>query len=173
MIEFDLLKDEKINYELLYKWCSQEEIYKYFEQRPLSYDEIVDKYYPRTLKDTKIVVYMIEYDKKLVGMIQYQKVDDKKNKLYGINLDNAYEIDLFIGELDLHNKSIGKETIDKMCDYLFNEKKADYIIGSILDENIKSLKCCEKCGFKILKKIRMKDTIGVMQNYYIVIKNKE
>ena len=43
MIKFELLKDKKINYELLYKWCSQEEIYKYFEQRPLSYDEIIRK----------------------------------------------------------------------------------------------------------------------------------
>ena len=170
MLEFELLKDEKINYELLYKWCSQEEIYKYFEQRPLSYDEIVDKYYPRTLKDTKVVVYIIKYDNKPIGMIQYQKVDDKKNELYGINLDNSYEIDLFIGELNLHNKSIGQEVINKMCNYLYSEKNANNIIGSILQENIKSIKCCEKCGFKILKEIEMKDTIGEIQDYYIVKK---
>ena len=172
MLEFELLKDEKINYELLYKWCSQEEIYKYFEQRPLSYDEIINKYYPRTLNDTKVVVYIIKYDNKPIGMIQYQKVDDKKNELYGIKLDNAYEIDLFIGELNLHNKSIGQEVINKMCDYLFNEKKSKNIIGSILQENIKSIKCCEKCGFEILKEIKMKDTIGEIRDYYIVIKER-
>ena len=53
---------------------------------------------------------------------------------------------------------------------LLKDEKLNYIIGSISDENIKSLKCCEKCGFKILKEIKMKDTICVMQNYYIVIK---
>ena len=172
MIEFELLKDEEINYKLLHKWCSQEEIYKYFEQRILSYDEIISKYKPRTKDDTKVIVYMIKYENNPVGIIQYQKVDDNKNELYGIDLDNAYEIDLFIGELNLHNRAIGENTINKMCTYLFNEKNVKYIIGSILQENIKSLKCCEKCEFKVLKEIKMKDTIGNMQDYYIVIKNK-
>ena len=173
MIEFELLKDEEINYKLLYKWCSQEEIYRYFEQRPLSYKEIVNKYYPRTLKDTNIKVYIVKYNSVPIGMIQYQKVDEKKNELYEIKLKHAYEIDLFIGQLDLHNKSIGQEIINKMCNYLFDEKKAKHIIGSILDENVKSLKCCQKCGFQLLKQIKMEDTIGILKNYYIVIKNKE
>ena len=66
-----LLKDSKKDYKMLEKWYQEEEIYSQFEQRKLDYDEIKDKYFPRTLKNTKIPVYMIEYEGKPVGIIQY------------------------------------------------------------------------------------------------------
>ena len=55
---------------------------------------------------------MIEYDNTPVGIIQYQQIDEDNRKLYGINENNVYEIDIFIGELNLHNKGIGKKAID-------------------------------------------------------------
>jgi hypothetical protein len=46
MSEIDLIEftDKKDSYELMYKWCSQEFIYEWFEQRKLSYEEIENKY---------------------------------------------------------------------------------------------------------------------------------
>ena len=46
MGKIDLTKftDKKDNYELMDKWCSQEFIYEWFEQRKLSYKEIENKY---------------------------------------------------------------------------------------------------------------------------------
>lgn len=46
MSKIDLIEfaDKKDNYELMYKWCSQEFIYEWFEQRKLSYKEIENKY---------------------------------------------------------------------------------------------------------------------------------
>lgn len=38
------IEDNEIDYKMLYKWCSNPKVYKYFEQRILSYEEIVDKY---------------------------------------------------------------------------------------------------------------------------------
>ena len=40
MSKIDLIEftDKKENYELMYKWCSKEFIYKWFEQRKLSYE---------------------------------------------------------------------------------------------------------------------------------------
>lgn len=35
--------DEDAIYKLLYKWCSNKFVYEWFEQRILSYDEIVKK----------------------------------------------------------------------------------------------------------------------------------
>lgn len=48
------------NYKLLEKWYKEEAIYSHFEQRILNYEEIVNKYYPRTLVDAKVPVFMIE-----------------------------------------------------------------------------------------------------------------
>ena len=44
--------DKKDNYKLMHKWCSNEFIYEWFEQRKLSYDEIVNKY-KKKLSDKK------------------------------------------------------------------------------------------------------------------------
>ena len=38
------IEDNEFDYKKLYKWCSNPKVYKYFEQRALSYEEIVDKY---------------------------------------------------------------------------------------------------------------------------------
>ena len=46
LIEFTNKKD---NYELMYKWCSQEFIYEWFEQRKLSPNEIEEKYKTKLL----------------------------------------------------------------------------------------------------------------------------
>ena len=42
--------DEDSIYRLLYKWCSNKFVYEWFEQRILSYDEIVKKYKKKLLE---------------------------------------------------------------------------------------------------------------------------
>ena len=42
--------DQEDNYKLMYKWCSQEFVYEWFEQRKLSFNEIVDKYQKKNIK---------------------------------------------------------------------------------------------------------------------------
>ena len=68
------LHDSDDDYELLEKWYQEEEIYSHFEQRKLSYKEIKNKYYLRTLKDAKIPVYMIEYNNILYLLFPQQSM---------------------------------------------------------------------------------------------------
>lgn len=53
------LKDDMNDYKLLEKWYQEEEVYLQFEQRKLNFNEVKEKYYPRTLEDTDVPVYMI------------------------------------------------------------------------------------------------------------------
>lgn len=167
------LEDNINNYKLLEKWYQQEEIYKYFEQKKLNLEEIKNKYYPRTLEDSSIQVYMIEYKNKEVGIIQYQLVKEENKKIYMINTDNCYEIDIFIGEKEYQNKGIGYKTINIISDYLFTNKKANMIVMSPLKNNINAIRCYLKSGFKIEKNYISRDTIGVLQEYVLMIKEKE
>ena len=43
-ISFRKLKNNTNEYKQLHKWCSNKFVYEWFEQRILSYDEIVSKY---------------------------------------------------------------------------------------------------------------------------------
>ena len=163
-----LLKDNEIDYKLLTKWYQEKEIYTHFEQRQLTYEEIVNKYKPRTKTNAKVPVFMIEYDNTPVGIIQYQQIDEDNRKLYGINENNVYEIDIFIGELNLHNKGIGKKAIDLICDYLINLKEAKLLVMCPLKSNINAIKCYEKCGFKILRDFQTLNTIGELKTYVLM-----
>lgn len=176
------MKDEKLelrqlidcddDYKKLEKWYQEEEIYSHFEQRILKYKEIKEKYYPRTLKEAKIPVYMIEYDKAPIGIIQYQLINSENKKLYNINYNKCYEIDIFIGELAMQGQGNGKKAINLLSKYLFKEKNAESLVMCPLKDNITAIKCYEKCGFKINNSFKIEDTIGDLQEYLLMIKEQ-
>ena len=166
-VNIRLLKDKKEDYKLLENWYQEEEVYSSFEQRKLNYKEIKEKYYPRTLKMSKIPVYMIEYKNRPVGIIQYKLVDDKK--LYKLTGNNIDEIDIFIGELKEHNKGIGSKAINILIKLLHNEKQAELLVMCPLKKNIKAINCYKKCGFYIKDYFETKDTIGISQTYALMV----
>lgn len=169
-VKIRLLKNIKKDYKLLEKWYQKEEVYSSFEQRKLNFNEIKNKYYPRTLKNTKVPVYMIEYEKNSVGIIQYKLINEEEKKLYKLNNNNVYEIDIFIGELKNQHKGIGSSAINLLSNYLFSEKKADCLIMCPLKTNLKAINCYKKCGFYIKNYYDAKDTIGNVQTYVLMQK---
>lgn len=169
-LELRQLIDSNDDYKKLEKWYQEEEIYSHFEQRKLNYKEIKEKYYPRTLKEAKIPVYMIEYDKIPIGIIQYQLINYENKKLYNINYNKCFEIDIFIGELTMQGQGIGEKAINLLSKYLFKEKNAESLVMCPLKDNIPAIKCYEKCGFKINNSFKTEDTIGDLQEYLLMIK---
>lgn len=166
------LENSSTDYKFLEKWYQEEEVYSHFEQRKLTYEEIKKKYLPRTKENTKVPVYMIEYENNPVGIIQYQLINEKNKKLYGLNIENCYEMDIFIGELNLHNKGIGKTSVDLMSDYLFKEKQADLLVMCPLKDNYNAIKCYRNCGFEIKNEFQTEDTIGTKQVFTLMVKEK-
>lgn len=165
------LKNLEKDYILLEKWCSQKEIYNHFEQRVLSYEEIKNKYYPRTFDDSLVPVYMIEFNEEPVGIIQYKVLSKEDKILYKIKENyNCYEIDVFIGELEYHNMKIGQKSINILQKMLF-KKGADKLIMCPLKDNISAIHCYLKCGFVIKDEFETLNTIGEMKQYVLMIKD--
>ena len=171
-IKLRIINDSEDDYKLLEKWYQNKDVYRHFEQRKLSYEEIQKKYGPRTSLDSKIPVFMIEYENIPVGIIQYQLIDDENKKLYDLNIDNSFEVDIFIGESNLYNKGLGRKSINLLSNYLFKERKANAIVMCPLKENKRAIKCYENCGFKIKREFQTKDTIGISQKFILMIKEK-
>lgn len=174
-MNFDKVSLRKLNdnvdeYKLLEKWYQQEKIYLQFEQRKLNLEEVKKKYYPRTLEDAIVPVYIIEYDNVPVGIIQYKLLDDESKIIYGLNEDNIYELDIFIGELTYHRKGIGYKSIMLISKYLFEEKNADLLVMCPLKDNNGAINCYKKCDFKIINKYVAENTIGVLQEYILMVK---
>ena len=169
-VNIRLLRDTEEDYKLLENWYQEKEIYSSFEQRKLNYNEIKEKYYPRTLKTAKVPVYMIEYNKKPVGIIQYKLVEEDDKKLYRLSGDNIYEMDIFIGELKEHNKGIGSKAINILSKKLKQEKNAQLLVMCPLKNNKKAISCYTKCGFSIKDYFITQDTIGILQTYTLMVK---
>ena len=113
---------------------------------------------------------MIEYKNKPVGIIQYKLVEEEDKKLYKLTGNNIYEIDIFIGELNLHNKGIGKISIDLIVDYLCKEKNAKILVMCPLKSNYNAINCYKKCGFVIKNEFETEDTIGEKQVFVLMVK---
>lgn len=169
-VNIRLLQDKVEDYKMLEIWYQEKEIYSSFEQRKLNNKEIKEKYYPRTLKTAKIPVYMIEYKDKPVGIIQYKLVEEEDKKLYKLPGNNIYEIDIFIGELNEHNKGIGSKAINILSNLLKKEKNAEILVMCPLENNTKAINCYKKCGFYIKDYFDTKDTIGILHTYALMVK---
>ena len=105
-IELVNFSDEDAIYKLLYKWCSNKFVYEWFEQRILSYDEIVKKY-KKKLLDGKQKLFLINYNNKPIGLVQIYKYDD----LILDELKKYKEIDYKIDVVKEQNKMLKADII--------------------------------------------------------------
>ena len=153
-ITFRPLKDNKKDYLLLHNWCKKDFVYEWFEQRILSYDEIVKKY-KKKLNDKIQECLIIRSNNKDIGYAQVYKCSDTVD-----NYKNIYEYDAFIGEEEYLNKGIGAKITNCLNDICFNKYHADAIIVRSFKRNERAIKCCHKCGFIHLKDYDGFDTLG-------------
>lgn len=165
------LIDSEEEYKRIHKWCQNKDVYEWFEQRILSYDEVVNKY-KNKLYNSEQTVLIIEYQGIPIGLLQFYKYDNKMILDDIKRYNNIYEYDLFIGE-NLYSKGIGKKAIDLIDNYLFNDKNSDCIILRPFSRNIRAIKCYEKCGYKEIYKYMGKDTLGNDEEMSFMIKEKK
>lgn len=150
MSKIDLIEftDEKDNYELMYKWCSKEFIYEWFEQRKFSYEEIENKYKNKLLANQQ-QLFFINYNDNKIGFVQIYKYDDKKSKAF-IKYDSIYEYDIFIGESEYLSRGIGAQIVKYVNNYIYENCLCDCIVLRPFKRNERAVKCYEKCDFEIV-----------------------
>lgn len=162
--------DKKDNYELMYKWCSQNYIYEWFEQRKLSFSEIENKYKYKLLGN-KQHLFFITYNDMKIGFVQIYKYDDKKSDKL-ISYNNIFEYDIFIGEQEYLSKGIGTQIVNYVNKYIYENYSCDCIVLRPFDRNKRAIKCYEKCGFERIDEYIGTDTLGNKEKI-IVLLNKQ
>lgn len=165
------LKDNDNDYSKLYNWCQNEYVYKWFEQRKLSYNEIVNKYQTK-LKDDNQKLFIIKCNNIDIGYTQIYKYINDINLPLDI-CKNIYEFDLFIGENNYLSKGIGKIIINKICETIYKKYNADAIILRVFKENIRAIKCYEKCNFKKIYEYIGEDTLKNKQEIIVFANEKK
>ena len=166
-IELIGFTDKKDNYELMYKWCGQEYIYEWFEQRKLSYEEIENKYKNKLLANQQ-QLFFINYNDNKIGFVQIYKYDDSKSDVL-IKYDNIYEYDIFIGESEYLSRGIGTKVVNYVNNYIYENYFCDCIVLRPFDRNERAVKCYEKSGFKKVYKYIGTDTLGNKEKIAVLL----
>ena len=171
MSKIDLIEftDKKDNYELMYKWCSQEFIYEWFEQIKLSPEDIENKYKNKLLANQQ-QLFFIDYNNNKIGFVQIYKYDDKKSEAL-IKCDSMYEYDIFIGESEYLSRGLGSKIVNYINNYIYENYLCDCIVLRPFKRNERAVKCYEKCGFEIVDEYVGSDTLGNKEKM-IVLLNK-
>ena len=169
MSKIDLTRftDKKDNYELMYKWCSQEFIYEWFEQRKLSLEEIENKYKNKLLANQQ-QLFFINYNDNKIGFVQIYKYDDNKSKTL-IKYDSIYEYDIFIGELEYLSRGLGEKIVNYVNNYIYENYLCDCIALRPFKRNERAVKCYEKCGFEIVDEYMGTDTLGNKEKMIVLL----
>lgn len=132
--------DNEEEYKRLYNWCLNPSVYKYFEQRILSYDEVVSKY-KRRVGNEEVKTLIILYKAREIGLVQ-----------------DVVSIDIFIGDSSFYGLGIGTRIVKYIGKYLLS--KFDMVIANVQSTNDSSINMCLKSGFKKLREVDYSDTLG-------------
>ena len=162
--------DNKTNYELMHKWCSESFVYEQFEQRILSLTEITKKYQNKLLTKEQ-TLYFINYNDIPIGYLQIYKYNGPiYNEL--IKYNNIYEYDIFIGEKEYLSKGIGSKVVQVIDNFIYQNYHADCIILKPFKRNLRAIKCYEKNNYKTIKEYIDTDTLGKEEIITVLMKSK-
>ena len=161
MEKIELIKfvDDEKYYKLMHKWCSNDFVYEWFEQRVLSFDEIKNKYKNKLMSGEQDMYIMI-CDDTPIGYVQIYKNDD------------SYEYDLFIGEEDYLYRGIGSRVVKMINDLIYEKYKVDHIVLRPFKRNVGAVNCYKKNGFEIIDEYEDEDTLGNKEIYLLMINKK-
>lgn len=170
-IVFRPLNDEEKEFVQIHKWCQNNYVYEWFEQRILSLDEIRNKY-KNKLKEGKQLLFIIQCNNKDIGLLQLYKFENDINLKELEQYKNIYEYDLFIGEEDYLSKGIGPKIINLINKEIYSKYNADAIILRPFKRNIRAVNCYKKCNFVLLNEYKDKDTIGNTEIISVMLNKK-
>ncbi|MFN6559137.1 MAG: GNAT family N-acetyltransferase [Nostoc sp. ChiSLP01] len=151
------MEDEMYDYELLAKWLTDEKVLEFYEGRdnPFAVERIIETYKPSIQRDEGVIPCIFYYQDTAIGYLQYFALNDLSEtdrQLYCLDrTENVYGIDLFIGKTDYWNRGIGTKILSVVINYLFEQVQAKKIVIDPHVDNLRAIRCYEKCGFVKVK----------------------
>lgn len=151
----------------LLQWLSNPTLLEFYAGRDANYteDKIMTDFFPAN--DTHFR-FIVEYNDKPIGYVQYYAVDEEELKEYGHKENNIYGMDQFIGETVLWNQGLGSLLVKAVLERLFS-LGAKIVVMDPHVKNKRSIKCYEKCGFTIVKLLPKHELHeGILEDCYLM-----
>jgi len=99
-----------------------------------------EQWFEDYLQDTNRHIFGIEtLEGKLIGNVALERVNWK---------DRCAELGIVIGEKDHWNKGYGTEAVRTLLGFAFREMNLHRVSLRVFDDNVRAIRCYEKCGFQ-------------------------
>ena len=120
--------------------------------------EILNKF----IEEDKTFAIVYKQNNKVIGSLGVEKygLEEKLSEFFDYQ---GREIGYVLSK-DYWGKGIMPEAVKAVVDFLFNEKRFDFLTCGYYDFNLQSKRVQEKCGFKPYRKLVMETRLGTKEN---------
>jgi aminoglycoside 6'-N-acetyltransferase len=135
--------DEAADYAVMAKWLSDPRVLEFYEGRDNAFtlERIMEKYSPRVLRFEGVTPCLLMLAGAPIGYIQYYPEPEAE-------APGTFGIDQVIGEPDLWDQGIGTRAVSLLLTFLFQREGAAKVITDPRIDNLRAIRCYEKCGFR-------------------------
>jgi aminoglycoside 6'-N-acetyltransferase len=147
------LRDDPFDYELIVRWRNEPHVREWWDpdDPPMTLASAIGEYGANTREGAPTTACIIERNGSPIGFLQFYRWSDEPSdsEVLGISLDqDAWGLDLFIGEPSQVGQEVGPRAIDMLCRFLFEERGASSVALVAAQDNARALRAYEKAGFR-------------------------
>lgn len=157
------MRDHRDDYELMVRWRNLPHVRRFWDpDLPVStLESITEEYQPDTAADSVSTACIIELRGEPIGFIQFYRwaayPDEAKEAEISFD-ENAWGLDVFIGDAEVIDKGLGTRAVRVLSDHLIDERGASEVSLLTDVKNVRAQRCYEKAGFRKVKQVLDTDT---------------
>ncbi len=130
---------------MIVEWRRRPEVHEWYGGRPVTEEEIRTRHLESADPVTRCIVHL---DGQPIGFLQYYEyIDEWKSAVDLPPGEEAWGIDLYIGEPDLYGKGIGARLVRGVAERLTSECGAARVLIDPHVGNLAAVRAYEKAGF--------------------------
>ena len=131
---------------LVVEWRSRPEVYRWYGGRPVDEEHIRTRHLE---SDEPVHRCIVRYRGDPIGYLQFYEYTDEWKPAVGLAADEeAWGIDLFIGEPHLHGKGVGTALVRGVAERLAAERGAERVLIDPHVDNQAAIRAYQKAGFR-------------------------
>jgi aminoglycoside 6'-N-acetyltransferase len=151
--------------ELIVRWRAEPHVHEFWDpdEPPPDRDQVEREYVPSTVPGAPATGCIAELDGRPVGYIQFYRWAEDADEAAEIGLevsDDAWGIDVYVGEPDLVDRGVGSRIVRLTCEHLEEARGAEEIVLLTEVINTRAQRAYEKAGFVKDGQVRDLDTRG-------------
>jgi aminoglycoside 6'-N-acetyltransferase len=135
----------------LVRWLADPEVGGWWLGVTFDHDEAyVNRDFVERAGERYVTKAIVELDGRPIGFQQWYPLAGEPGTFaeYDIAPEvDAWGIDQFIGESDLHGRGIGSRQVRAVVDWLVTDRGVDLVVTDPVVENARAIRCYEKAGF--------------------------